>query len=125
MSTRSNYVMSALDYYKNTYKAWNKEAGPKPTIKEVEQAHQLARPGSKDALALAMYLRPGGATSQQVSAATKGPRLNKMRNLVDAGTVRKLAISASGEGHTVYKIALAAKKASRTKKQELPVPVSA
>ena len=110
--------MSALEYYKNTFKAWNKEAGPKPTTKEVEQAHQLARPGSKDALALAMYLRPGGATSQQVSAATKGPRLNKLRHLVNAGTVKKLAAPTSGEGHTVYKIALPVRKTTRPKKQE-------
>lgn len=108
-----------LTAYADRLKAWPTQyAGPKPTAENFTTAHALgARPGSTVALAIAMYLRAGGATQGQVFNGTgKGPQLNKARQLVEAGHAVRVAMPASATGHLVYKLALPAKAASKAAK---------
>lgn len=110
---------AASSTYKNFLTKWPKEAGSKPTDGELKKAEELGgRQGAKATLALAMYLRDGGATNREVMLAVGGPQLNKMRALVTAGKATRVNM-APKDGHTVYKITLKAekpKKASAPKK---------
>lgn len=111
--------MSVLNYYKNWLAKWPKEAGPKPTIEEVESIHKLgARAGSKAALANAMYLRKDGATSEQVSQVLGGPHLNKLRSLLSKGVVERVPTPPTSEGHTVYKVKLNKSATASTKSKK-------
>ena len=57
-------------WYDTVLKGWQVKAlGPKPTVEAFKAAHAMGcRPG-KQALAMAMYLRDGGATDGQVKMA--------------------------------------------------------
>jgi len=114
--------------YVNLFKGWNvKVLGPKPTDEQLAAIHALgARPG-KQALANAMYLRDGGATSGQVTIACGAPQLNKMREFVTRKLVRRdMNAGANEAGHTVYKIALTATGEAKVKKaSEQPADVPA
>lgn len=111
-----------LGFYADTLKGWNsKYAGAKPTADQFKTAHQLgARPGTKTAVAIAMYLRDNGATQGQVFVVNGGPYLNKMRALIEAGHAVRVPMSADASGHTVYKLALPTKKASKAKTPRKP-----
>lgn len=106
-----------LAAYSAVLKTWPaKYAGPKPTAEIFKAVHGLgAKPGSKTAMALAMYLRNAGATQAQVVVINNGPYLNKMRQLVDAGAVKREALPKNDEGHTVYKLTLTAKATAKRK----------
>jgi hypothetical protein len=109
--------MSALEYYKNFLTKWPKEAGPKPTIQQLEAIHASGcRKGSKASLAASMYLRKDGATTEQVSAVVGSPQLNVSRNLIHRGVAKAVPIPHNADGHTVYKLALQESKAKDTKK---------
>lgn len=76
------------NYAKAVWQAWGvKLHGPKPTNDHLTVAHAFGRPG-KQTMALAMMLRPEGATAtqiKQVSALFDGnptPHFNKARELV-------------------------------------------
>jgi len=103
---------NALDWYRDTLKGWpTKFAGKAPTAQQFETAHALgAKPGTKTAIAIAMYLRPEGATQSQVTVVNNGPYLNKMRALIAAKQAVRLPVSPV-DGHTVYKLALPSKTA--------------
>lgn len=106
-----------LAHYASYLKAWPvKFAGPKPTADQFNQAHGFgARAGTKVALAIAMYLRNDGATQGQVFNIVGAPQLNKMRALIEAGQAVRLPMPVNTQGHTVYKLALAPKKATKAK----------
>ena len=117
----------ATHWYTEQLKAWPKQAGPKVNADLLETVHRLgARPG-KQAMANAMYLRDGGATTAQVCMVVGAPQLNKMRNLRDgAKVIKQVPMQATAEGHTVYRIELTAKgtakvKTAAEKPAELPV----
>lgn len=96
--------------YQNYLKGFSaKTTGPRPTAAEFAAAERFGRPGNKVTLALAMYLRAGGATQAQVINAVGGQQLNKMRGLISRKLVKREAVPADGAGHTVYKISLTAK----------------
>lgn len=103
-----------LAHYSATLKDWPvKFAGSKPTAEHFKTAHSLgARPGTKTAVAIAMYFRPEGATQGQVAVINDGAYLNKKRALVDAGHAVEVPMP-TVNGHKVYKLALPTKKAGR------------
>ena len=109
--------------YADVFKKWDvKHLGPKPAAKDLDVIHKLgARPG-KQALANAMALRPNGVTGSEIVIACGAPQLNKMRGFIADGLLKREAVPPRG-GHTVYKLTLTAKGASRTKtatKDETP-----
>lgn len=113
--------------YKGFFKGWSKALGDKPTAEQLATIHALgARPG-KQALANAMMLRDGGATAAQIVMACGAPQLNKMRDLVARKLVtRDMNVAPSDNGHTVYKISLAAKgKTTVDKVNAAPVEADA
>jgi len=94
-------------------KGWHKGLGNKVTDDQLAAVHKLGgRPGSKVTMALAMYLRPEGATQGQVAQVCGGPQLNKMRDLIESKLVKRINVDATNAGHTVYKIELTGKGAA-------------
>ena len=82
-----------------------KQLGAKPTAEQLARAEALGvRPGTADAFALAMYLRPIGATSPQVVIATGGTRNNVRRDLISQGRIKLLPRSYNEAGHIVYAV---------------------
>ena len=114
--------------YTDTFKGWDtKRLGAKPSVSDLDTIHKLgARPG-KQALANAMALRPQGVTGSEIVIACGAPQLNKMRDFVTDGFLKREAVPPRN-GHTVYKTTLTAKGASRIKAattKEAPKPVKA
>src|ERR1700692_4104401 len=103
-------------WYETVLKGWVvKTLGPKPTAELFTQAHALGcRPG-KQALAMAMYLREGGATDGQVKMAciiqwgSSGSHHNKRRDLVQAGFAKSKPVVSDATGHKVYAITMTPK----------------
>ena len=93
------------NWYGTVFKAWPvKQLGPKPTADQLANIHNLgARPG-KQALAIAMGLRDCGVTNGQIVIACGAPQLNKMRGFITDALLKRLPVSPSPEGHTVYKL---------------------
>lgn len=88
-------------------KRWPRNAGPKPTkdlLKDVHEA-QAARPGTKDAMAVAMAIRDTGTTQKQIAAVLGGPHRNKITQLLASGKAKRVPMP-SQAGHMVYKIIL-------------------
>ena len=107
---------NVTDWYATTFKAWPKQVGPKPTAEALDTIHKLgARPG-KQALANALMLRECGVTGGQIVMACGAPQLNKMRDFVAKGLAKRVPISNSAEGHTVYKLELTAKGQAKVKR---------
>ena len=99
--------MSTLTPYTSYFKRWKQEAGKRPTVQQIRQVEQnhLARPGTKNALALAMTLRPQGATQSQISSVLGQPHRNKIKDVVARKQARLVAMP-KVRGVTVYRIAL-------------------
>ena len=97
-----------------------KATGPTPTGAQLAQAVAMGyRQGASNAFAVAMYLRTGGATQAQISAACTGPQLNVWRAMLatkvsKAGTRCAATQTKIGKA-TCYHIALPAKRASKAK----------
>jgi hypothetical protein len=113
---RSN-IMSTINetnWYGTVFKSWPvKQLGPKPTADQLASIHNLgARPG-KQALAIAMGLRDCGVTNSQIVIACGAPQLNKMRGYITDAFLKRLPVSPSPEGHTVYKLEVTPKGKQR------------
>jgi hypothetical protein len=127
--------MSKLnDAYSTAFKNWPKLAGSKPTLDMLNAAHALGcRPG-KQALAMAMYSRDGGATDGQVKLAciagwgASGSHHNKRRDLQRAkliSVVTEPMVSPSGHTILKYLVKLTATGQARlTKVAEVTAPVA-
>jgi len=110
--------------YKVAFKNWpTKLAGPKPSQALLDQVHALGCRAGKQALAMAMYAREGGASDGQVKAAciagwgSSGSHHNKRRDLVGAGLVKEINKGVSdAQGHKVYAIQLTAKGTAKLAK---------
>jgi hypothetical protein len=109
----------ATNWYGSVFKSWQvKQLGPKPTAEMLASIHGLgARPG-KQALASAMALRDCGVTAGQIVIACGAPQLNKMRGFITDALLKRLPVSPSAEGHTVYKLELTAKGKQRVERTE-------
>jgi hypothetical protein len=70
-------------------KRWPREAGKKPTTRELKlvRQHALAAPNTQNELVVAMLLREEGATQPQIIAATGAPHRNKVRQLSEKDNV--------------------------------------
>ena len=109
--------------YSNVLKHWHtKTFGPKPTIEQLAVAHSFCRPG-KEALAIAMNLRDGGASTAQIIAAcaanwgSSGTHNNKREKLITQKYAKKVTMADDQFGHTVYKIALTEKGEAKVGKK--------
>jgi hypothetical protein len=95
-------------------KGWPRDAGSKVTEAQLAAAAAvLTRHGTAKHLGLAMYLRPEGATQNQVFAVTGDTQVNVARDLIAAGKARPVNMPATGK-RKVYKLALTG-KASKAK----------
>ena len=83
--------MRTMEAYKPLFAKWPKEAGPKPTQKDLEVIHNtgIARPGSKTAVAVAMSMREGGTTQEQIKKVLGNPYRNKLTSLVVTGVAKR------------------------------------
>jgi hypothetical protein len=85
---------------------WKKAAGDKPKNQiKLVQKHNLARPQSKDALAVAMALRPQGVTQPQIVSVLGKPHRNKIKHLVSTGKATIVDMPQQA-GHKVYRLKL-------------------
>lgn len=120
-ATKANNVLA---YYEPMLKGWQAaKAGPKPTAVELTASHALGnRPGTIVAMAIAMYLRKGGATSNEVQAGTGAAtaQLNKLNNLIERKHATAVPLPPrEGSKHKVYAIALP-KAAAKAKAKAKP-----
>jgi len=100
-------MSTIMEPYGKLMKQWPKEAGPKPTQKDLKVIHEagIARPGSKTAVAVAMSMRDKGATQDQIKKVLGAPYRNKLTTLVATGIAKREHVS--GEGRLmVYKLRL-------------------
>lgn len=82
-------MTNALTHYATFFKNWAvKTHGSKPTAEMFETAHNLGCAPGKQALALAMGLRPEGVTNTQVLYACDKPQSNKRGGLVTDGHLK-------------------------------------
>lgn len=107
MSKRAN----ELNTYKPYLERWPTDAGPKPKISDFVAVHATGavRPGSKDALAVAMALR--GVTQGEIKAVLGAPHRNKMKELVKKRVARR-SRAERRNGQMVYKLELVQRSAS-------------
>lgn len=127
----SKAINTVTGWYETVLKNWPKLAGSKPTVDQFKAAHALGcRPG-KQALAMAMYLRDGGATDGQVKLAcivqwgSSGSHHNKRRDILSAGWAKAKPVVSDAAGHKVYAIVLTDKGVKRLTAAETPEPVKA
>jgi hypothetical protein len=111
------------DWYGPYLKQWQPTTmGAKPSPADLTAAHTLgARPGSKVALALAMYLRPAGATNLQVIMACGNPQNNKRRALIAAGLLKGEPMANNQANHVVYRVSLSTGKGKGKGASNAPV----
>ena len=94
----------------------NKACGPRPTVDLINTAHGFGKPG-KQSLAVAMALRSGGTTANQVLAMIEAvfnvpggrPQNNHRTRLIKAGWLNRLPAVAGDSNHTCYAVELTAK----------------
>jgi hypothetical protein len=110
---------NVTNWYSANFKGWSeKQLGPKPTEQQLTAVHMLnCRPG-KQALAIAMYLRDGGASQSQIVQVCGAPQLNKARDLATDNYLKRIPIAPDAKGHTVYKYEVTAKGLKRIEANE-------
>ena len=103
-------INDATVTYKPLFKGWQaKVLGSVPAAEMLAHVHGLGlRPG-KQALACAMALRVEGVTGPQIVIACGAPQLNRMRGLIAAGVVKRVASPPDAQGHVVYKLQITEK----------------
>lgn len=99
--------MRIITPYQPFFKNWNRKAGKKPSTKQLKIAQQMARPGTKNAMALAMALRENGASQPQIAMVTGAPHRNAIREVLlrRKATVK---INVDNHGHKVFRLAVSA-----------------
>lgn len=92
-----------------------KQCGPRPTAEQVAAAAAtgIKQHGTGKHMALAMYMRPQGATQAEVLLATGDTQVNAYRDAVTSGYVQP-AVDGRG-GHKAYALALPAKRKATRK----------
>lgn len=71
---------------------FTKDTGPKPSKAILQEAAKLARPSTGDHMAVAMAMRPNGATQAEIIAALEHPHRNKIKALLNGKRVKKLVL---------------------------------
>ena len=101
-------------HYTPQFKVWQAKAmGNKPTEANLEAAHMLGCKPGKQALAVAMGLRPDGVTNPQVLYACGNPQNNKRAGLVADAYLKRERAARTAEGHEVYKYTVTPKGLKR------------
>lgn len=99
---------------------FSKLTGAVPSAANIEQAHAFGlRVGAKATFAMAMYLRPGGATAAQVAQAVSAQCLNVARGLVANGKVQPVPMP-HVNGMKVYAFEVKAEKPKAEKATRKP-----
>lgn len=110
-----------LQLYSHFLEQWVADYGPKPTIALLLAAQGVGvRPGSKRAFALAMCLRPDGATQAQIKKVLGQYHRNILHTLIRERKVKRVSGSIVN-GHAAWKLVVAepvvAKPKQRVQKQ--------
>lgn len=107
-------MSNSLTHYAAFFKSWAvKTHGARPTADLLDQAHGLGlRPG-KQALAVAMSLRPDGITAGQMQHACGAPQRNRLTGLIDDAYLKRVAMPKVDGVHTVYKCTVTPKGLKR------------
>lgn len=99
---------------------FSKLTGAVPSAANIEQAHAFGlRVGAKATFAMAMYLRPEGATAAQVAQAVSAQCLNVARGLVANGKIEPVPMP-HRDGMKVYAFTVAKPKAEKPKAARAP-----
>ncbi len=114
--TTSTKTITATGTMAAAFKRWpGKLAGAKPTQVNVDAtASLLKRTGTGKHLALAMYVRDGGATQPECVAACGDTNVNAYYDAVRSKALVAVTLPARN-GHKVYALALPVKRASKAK----------
>lgn len=91
-------------------RSFPRQSGKRPTILQLKSIvqHGLARPNTKNQIALAMALRKDGTTQPQIVAVLGQPHRNKFK-AVQLSKKAKVITNKDGEGHVVYRLQLPTK----------------
>jgi hypothetical protein len=107
-------TITATGTMADAFKNWpTKLAGAKPSGETVSMAASaLKRHGTGKHLALAMYLRPSGATQPETVAACGDTNINAYYDAVRGGQFKAVTLP-TRNGHKVYALALPVKAARK------------
>ena len=120
-----NKAVTAQSTLATCLKAWRAALmGAKPSQALIEQAGSLVkRTGTAKHLALAMYMRDGGATQGEVLLATGDTQINAYGEAVRTKALNAVTSNPARAGHKVYALALPAPKAPRKPRAAKAKPV--
>lgn len=71
---------------------FNKQTGPKPNKKLLQEASTLAQTNTGDHITVAMAMRPNGVTQNEVITLLGHPHRNKLRKLLQDNKVRQTVL---------------------------------
>lgn len=75
---------------------FSKDTGPKPSKTVLQEASALAKEGSKDHMAVAMTMRPNGATQTEIIKLLSRPHRNKIKRLILDKRVKQTTLPDAG-----------------------------
>ena len=71
---------------------FTKDTGPKPSKVALDEASNFARPSTGDHMAVAMAMRPNGATQAEIVALLGHPHRNKLNGLIDSKKLKRVIL---------------------------------
>lgn len=71
---------------------FTKSTGPRPSKVALQEASQLARPSTGDHMAIAMSMRPHGATQTEIINLLGKPHRNIIKTLLDKKQVKRIIL---------------------------------
>lgn len=83
---------------------FTKETGPKPSKTTLQEASKLAREDTGDHMAVAMAMRPNGATQAEIIALLGHPHRNKIKTLLEHKAVKQVVLPEDGSRSTRIKL---------------------
>lgn len=75
---------------------FNKDTGPKPSKTVLQEASKYARLSTKDHMAIAMSMRPNGATQTEIIKLLGRPHRNKVKKLLQDNKVKQVVLPDGG-----------------------------
>lgn len=75
---------------------FNKDTGPKPPKKLLDEASTLAKPNTDDHIVVAMAMRPNGVTQNEVITLLGHPHRNKLKKLLQDNKVKQFVLPEGG-----------------------------
>ena len=80
---------------------YNKDTGPRPSKKLLVKASALAKQGTKDHIAVAMHMRPNGATQSEIVRLLDHPHRNKIKKLLQDNKVQSTVLPDDGRSQRI------------------------